>query len=338
MVSLSGPTTASMTEGFNGTGNISASGSVVNTEPGTYSWLAGGYDILSAPSFGTLTIVQNTANDEGGYTWSFVVDSDDPALDGLDAGQSLDVTFNIRVRDTSFNAANGYAPVVNGTAVIDTHQVTITIFGENEVCFARGTDILTDRGPRRIEQLRVGDMLVTRDNGLQPVRWISASKVSRDRRRGNSQLEPIAIAPDTFAPGVPTKTLRVSPQHRVLLEGPQVDLLLAQDTALASAKSLLNGESIYDCSGEVEELEYWHLVLDQHEIVFANGCPAETLHLGDMSLTTLNQAQINELEAIFPGLLEKPSDMAHAELRAYEGQVLTQSLKPFALQSEVRAI
>lgn len=338
MVSLSGPTTASITEGLNGTGNISASGSVTNTEPGTYSWIAGGYDILSAPSFGTLTIVQNTANDEGGYTWSFVVDSDDPALDGLDAGQSLDVTFNIRVRDTSFNAANGYAPTVNGTAVIDTHQVTITIFGENEVCFVRGTEILTDIGPRRIETLRVGDLVMTRDNGLQPLRWITASKVPHDRRRGNSQLDPIAIAPDTFAPGVPNKTLRVSPQHRLLLEGPQVDLLLAQDAALASAKNLVNGDSIYECGDEIAELEYWHLVLDQHEVVFANGCPAETLHLGDVALSTLTDAQIEELNDIFPGLVGQSGSLAHIELRGYEGQVLSRGLDPSAAPAKDRAV
>ncbi len=335
MVSLSGPTTASITEGLNGTGNVSASGSVTNTEPGTYSWLAGGYDILSAPSFGTLTIVQNTANDEGGYTWSFVVDSDDPALDGLDAGQSLDVTFNIRVYDQSFNGTNS---TVNGTAVVDTHQVTITIFGENEVCFVRGTEILTDIGPRRIETLRVGDLVMTRDNGLQPLRWITASKLPHDRRRGNSQLDPIAIAPDTFAPGVPNKTLRVSPQHRLLLEGPQVDLLLAQDAALASAKNLVNGDSIYECGDEIAELEYWHLVLDQHEVVFANGCPAETLHLGDVALSTLTDAQIEELNDIFPGLVGQSGNLAHIELRGYEGQVLSRGLSPTAAPAKDRVV
>lgn len=338
MVSLSGATTASINEGLPGTGNVSASGSVINTEPGTYSWIAGGYDILSAPSFGTLTITQNTANDEGGYTWSFVVDSDDPALDGLDAGQSLDITFNIRVRDTSFNNANGYASTVNGTAVVDTHQVTITIFGETEVCFARGTDILTDLGPRRIETLRVGDLVLTRDNGLQPLRWISASKVSQDRRRGNSQLDPVAIAPDAFAPGVPNKTLRVSPQHRLLMEGPQVNLLLAQDAALASAKSLVNGDSIYECGAEVADLEYWHIVLDQHEIVFANGCPAETLHFGDVALSTLTKAQMEELDAIFPDLTKRQGDLAHAEMRGFEGQVLSRALKPTPATPEDRAV
>ena len=191
MVSLSGPTTASMTEGFNGAGNTTASGTVVNTEPGAISWVAGGYNILSAPTFGTLTINQNTANDEGGYTWSFVFDSDDPALDGLDAGQSMTVTFNIQVFDTSWTG--GTQTTVNGTTVVDTHQVTITIFGENEVCFTRGTEILTADGPKLVEALKVGDMLVTRDNGVKPIRWLASSVVSEERRRGNSSLEPIMI-------------------------------------------------------------------------------------------------------------------------------------------------
>ncbi|WP_371170801.1 Hint domain-containing protein [Aliiroseovarius sp. 2305UL8-7] len=320
MVSLSGPTTASVNEGFIGTGSVSVGNTVTNTEPGTIAWVAGGYTVLSAPSFGTLTINQNTANGEGGYTWTFTFNSDDPALDGLDAGQSLDVTFNVRVTDTSWNGTN---TTVNGSPVVDTHQVTITIFGENEVCFARGTEILTDAGPRRIEEIRVGDMLVTRDNGLQPLRWIAASKVASDRRRGNSQLEPIALKADSLAPGVPTKTLQLSPQHRLLLEGPELDLLLDQTAAFASAKSLVNGDSIYECGDEIADLEYWHIALDQHDVVYANGCPAETLHMGDMSLGTITDAQATELEAIFPGITSTPQPLAHPELRAYEGQLMS---------------
>lgn len=326
MVSLSGPTTASITEGLNGAGNITASGTVANNEPGIYSWLPGGYTILSAPTFGTLTISQNPANGEGGYTWSFVVDSDDPALDGLDRGDSLDITFNVRVTDVSFNAANGFASTVNGTAVIDTHQVTITIFGENEVCFARGTEILTEDGPRRIESLEVGDKVVTRDRGAQPIRWIAASKISMERRRGNSQLEPIAIEPGTFAPGVPSKRLLLSPQHRILVENATLDVLFGESSALVSAKNLINFRNVCTCGEEVEDLEYWHLALDNHEVVFAENCPVESLHFGEEALSTLGPEQLAELNDVFPGLAGRENPLSFPELRAFEGQLISQTL------------
>ncbi len=330
MVSLSGPTTANMTEGLNGAGNVSVGGTVANNEPGIYSWLPGGYTILSAPSFGTLTINHNAANGEGGYTWTFVFDSDDPALDGLDRGQSMDVTFNIRVTDVSYNTANGFATTVNGTTVVDTHQVTITIFGENEVCFARGSQILTEHGPCPVERLKIGDKLVTRDGGLKPIRWIASSKVTDARRRGNSQLEPVAIAPGTFAPGIPSRTLRLSPQHRVLLEGAYVDMLIAEPAVLASAKSLINGKNIYHCGDEIEDLEYWHIALDQHEVIYAEGCPVETFHPGDIALGLVDDAQGAELEELFPSITQHQTELAFPEIRAFEGRVFSSIIQDAA--------
>ncbi|MFV2052926.1 Hint domain-containing protein [Aliiroseovarius sp. YM-037] len=324
MVSLSGPTTASMTEGFNGAGNTTASGTVINTEPGTISWVAGGYNILSVPTFGTLTINQNTANNEGGYTWSFVFDSDDPALDGLDAGQSMTVTFNIQVFDTSWTG--GAQTTVNGTTVVDTHQVTITIFGENEVCFTRGTEILTSDGPKLVEALKVGDLLVTRDNGVKPIRWIASSVVSEERRRGNSSLEPIVIEADALGRNTPAKDLHVSPQHRILIEGGHVDLIVAESAVLASAKSLLNGKTIRHSGDAFPELEYWHIALDDHEVIFANGCPAESFHVGDVALTAMSAAQLDELESLFPGITTDSRTLSLPEVKAYEGRVLSSML------------
>ena len=309
-----------MTEGFNGAGNITASGTVVNTEPGTISWVAGGYNILSAPTFGTLTINQNTANNEGGYTWSFVFDSDDPALDGLDSGQSMTVTFNIQVFDTSWTG--GTQTTVNGTTVVDTHQVTITIFGENEVCFTRGTEILTTEGPKPVEALKVGDMVVTRDNGPKPIRWIASSVVSNERRRGNSSLEPIVIEAGALGNGTPERDLCVSPQHRVLIEGGHVDLIVAEPAVLASAKSLLNGKTIRHCGDAFEKLEYWHVALDDHEVIFANGCPAESFHVGDVALDSMSSAQLAELEDLFPGITSDSQSLSWPEVKAYEGRVL----------------
>lgn len=322
MVSLSGPTTASATEGLNGAGNVTVANTVVNTEPGGIAWLAGGYTVLSAPSFGTLTITQNTAFGEGGYTWSFVFDSDDPALDGLDRGESLDVTFTVRVFDRSWGGV-GAPSTVNGTQVVDTHQVTITIFGENEVCFTRGTELLTEHGPKRIEELRVGDLLETRDHGLKPIRWIGMSKVSEAQRRGNSSLEPIRIKAGAISKGVPQNDLCVSPQHRILIDGAYADMLLAEPAVFAAAKNLVNGVSIKTCGQDFDALEYWHVALEDHDVIYANGCPTESLLLGDMAVENMSSDQLREIETLFPGLLGGQHEIAYPEAKAHEAKVLS---------------
>lgn len=326
MVSLVGPTTATATEGLNGAGNITVTGAVANNEPGIYSWLPGGYSVLSAPSFGTLTINFNAANSGGNYDWTFVFDSDDPALDALDSGSSLDVTFNVRVFDTSWGGT-GAPSVVNGTTVVDTHQVTVTIFGENEVCFTRGTEIETPDGARMIEDIQVGDLVLTRDNGAKPVKWIGYSEISEARRRGNDGLEPILIEKDAIEPGIPARDLAVSPQHRILLTGQVADRLLNSQSHLVGAKHLCDGQRIRPCGERFEVLEYWHMMLDDHDVVLANGCPVETFYFGPMSAEILDSGQIKELSEIFPDLTVGGHELVYPVLKARDARRVTKHLE-----------
>ncbi|MEJ6404041.1 Hint domain-containing protein [Yoonia sp. 2307UL14-13] len=327
MVSLSGPTTGTISEGINGSGLVTITGTVTNTEPpGAPTWLAGGYTVLDAPAAGTLTIVQNTTGGEGGYTWTYTIDSDDPFLDAIDDGDTTTIDFTVRVTDVSYNAANGYATTVGGVPVVDEHTVTITINGRNEVCFLRGTEIATPTGPRPVEDLAPGDLILTKDNGPQPIRWIGCSTVSDAFRRGNDNLEPIIISADAIAPGMPSADLIVSPQHRILIAAPQCTLLFGEDATLASAKSLLNGHSIRRADKRLENLEYWHIMLDTHDVIFANGCPAETLYFGDMTDQALSKAQAAEIDALFPDLHDEKPVMAYPELKTFEAKVLMSAL------------
>ncbi len=331
MVGLVGPTTATATEGLNGAGNVTVTGSVSNTDPGIYAWLPGGYTVLSAPGFGTLTITHNTATGEGGYTWSFVFDSDDPALDTLDSGSSLDITFNVRVFDVSWTGtADDPFDGPNNTVVVDTHQVTITIFGENEVCFTRGTEIATPDGPRMIEDLQVGDPVLTRDNEVKHVKWLGYSEISDARRRGNDGLEPILIEKGAIERNVPSRDLVVSPQHRILLAGQVADTLFDSECRLVAAKHLCDGQRIRPCGERFEKLEYWHLMLDDHDVVMANGCPVESFYFGPMSAGILDSGQVSELKAIFPDLAAGGHELAYPVLKARDaGQVIAH------LESEV---
>ncbi len=129
-------------------------------------------------------------------------------------------------------------------------------------CFTRGTLIKTDQGERPIEELAAGDMVLTMDHGYQPIRWIGSSK-----RAATGDLAPILIRKGALGND---RDLRVSPQHRMLLQGWQAELLFGELEVLATAKSLLNDHSILRDEGG--EVEYFHMLFDTHEIIYAEGC------------------------------------------------------------------
>lgn len=161
-------------------------------------------------------------------------------------------------------------------------------------CFVRGTSIETANGPIPVEHLQPGDLLRTVDNGLQPLRWVGNRTVAA---KGD-------FAPILFTEGAlgNDRPLRVSPQHRIMLSGWRAELLYGQPEVLAAAKSLLNGETIVrEVGGEVE---YFHIMFDQHELVYAAGIESESFHPGQMAWPTLSDAAREEILTLFPELRE----------------------------------
>lgn len=165
-------------------------------------------------------------------------------------------------------------------------------------CFVRTTEIETVDGPVPVERLKVGDLLRTVDNGFQPLRWIGSRRVAA---QGD-------FAPILFSKGAlgNDKPLRVSPQHRVLLSGWRAELFFGQPEVLASAKSLVNGDTIVrEVGGEVE---YFHILFDQHELVYSAGIETESFHPGRLGWSTLSQAAREEILNLFPELRVKGID------------------------------
>ena len=114
-----------------------------------------------------------------------------------------------------FPNAGSELTYVPGSAV--DRQKMIPHDQNNLPCFTRGTMILTDAGLRAIEDLAEGDLVMTRDNGLQPVRWIGSVEVPADRLAAAPMLRPIRIAAGALGASTPAQDLLVSPQHRVLV-------------------------------------------------------------------------------------------------------------------------
>jgi hypothetical protein len=134
------------------------------------------------------------------------------------------------------------------------------------ICFAAGTLIDTPGGFRAVETLATGDLVITLDQGPQPVR-----AVWRGDRPGIGPYAPVRIAAGTLGA---TRDLRVSQNHRLLLRHPQAELHFGAPEVLVMAKSLAGAEGVR--METVPSVSYVHLFLDRHEIVRASGVLSET--------------------------------------------------------------
>jgi hypothetical protein len=188
---------------------------------------------------------------------------------------------------------------------------------ERIICFTPGTLIETAYGPRPVEKLRLGDLIVTRDSGLQPLRWIGKKTVEA---KGN--LAPIELSPtilqDAKAP------LLVSPQHRILWSGPRAQLLFGDREVLVAAAHLLDNPAVRRREGG--DVTYLHLMLDQHEVIYANGAATESFFPGDEALSALNPEGRDEMFDLFPELrshLGAFGDTARMCLKRHEARLLS---------------
>jgi hypothetical protein len=141
--------------------------------------------------------------------------------------------------------------------------------GGGQNCFLKGTTIRTVTGDRKIEDLAIGDLLPTTFGGLRPIQWIGhyPFKKSDPSKPWAKETLPVRIARSALDPNVPSADLYVTALHSLLIDG-----------VLVPAEALINGTTItrYE-AGETDELEYFHIKLESHDVVYAEGVPAETL-------------------------------------------------------------
>lgn len=187
------------------------------------------------------------------------------------------------------------------------------------LCFAAGTLIDTDSGPVPVESLNEGDRVRTLDDGFQPIRWVGRTTI--DARGTHAPIRVCAGALGN------TRDLFLSPNHRVLIRGAMSEILFGEEEVLVAAKHLVNDHSIRPAP--VETVDYFHLLLDHHHIVFAEGCPAETLFPGEFASDALGKDTTEELRELFPELAlgNINVSLARRELRRYEAEVLHRYLQ-----------
>ncbi len=175
-------------------------------------------------------------------------------------------------------------------------NLPVTIFAP--VCFSSGTNILTQSGDVPVEQLAVGDRVVTTTGEVRPIRWIGHRYLNGHGCVLPHDQQPVRIRAGAFGPGLPARDLRLSPGHPVLV-GADAD---GAGGHLVPIMCLINGTSI--SREPVSSVTYWHVELDAHDILLAEGLSAESyLDWGDRPFFTEGSDHaLHNPDFVVPGL------------------------------------
>ena len=186
------------------------------------------------------------------------------------------------------------------------------------VSFARGTQItMADGSQRVIETLIAGDRVLTRDHGPQPVRWVGHATL-----RGVGAFAPVVIAAGTLGN---SGDLIVSQQHRMFLYQRQRVAGVPTSELLVQARHLVDEETVFIREGGF--VDYFSLVFDRHEIIYAEGIPAESLMVSEAVLNRLPAELSAEVKARFPGLSQ------HQHFGTEAGRQVLDALPPITRRS-----
>lgn len=269
----------------------------------TFIYVAGdGVDTITDFNFGnsgTLNDGDITNNDRIDLSnfyddiWELTADFND---DGI-LNQSNDGVGDV---DYSNNASLGGGGLVFAGATGNTSSFTVENTGV--VCFASGTRILTTEGERLIETLRIGDRIITRDNGVQTLRWIGKRDLSKTDLARNPKLHPIHLSPKLTGGDLP---LIVSPQHGVVFNVDGEETLVR---AIHLAR--LQGGAARVMHG-CRKVSYFHIMFEDHQIVFANGAPSESFFPGHFALAALESDVRSEIYELFPDLQHHAAEQSY---------------------------
>lgn len=167
-------------------------------------------------------------------------------------------------------------------------------------CFTPGTLIRTVSGDVPVEDLQIGDLVLTRDNGLQPLIWHGQKRLAGSVFHGATEMHPIRIPAGTLGSTTPEQDLIVSPHHRLLFASPTLELYFGQSEVLVPAVSLLHMAGVERLSPQA--VCYIHFMFEQHQIVMSNGFWSESFQPGQQVLSTMGAASRAELLHLFPEL------------------------------------
>jgi hypothetical protein len=234
------------------------------------------------------------------------------ALNSANPGGGTE-TFTLTLSDTN---PSGYA------AALATQTITLSYVDASTsiACYVRGTKILTDRGDVAVEDLNIGDRLVTHLGEPRPLRWIGRRSYAGRFASRNPDVLPVCIRAGALADGVPRRDLLVSPLHAMYFDG-----------VLVPAIHLVNGATIVQLE-TVEQVEYFHLELETHDVILAEGAPSESF-VDDDSRGMFHNAA--EYGALYPNAQQVPA--LYCAPRVTEGFAVEAIRTHLAIRAGLRA-
>ena len=210
--------------------------------------------------------------------------------------------------------------------------ITESTDGENKLgddddvtipCFVAGTLIDTAEGRKPVEQIKAGDLVMTRDNGYMPVVWSGTRALSEDELAENPDYNAVIIRAGALGNGMPQRDLRVSPWHRVLITGHHAELLFGEHEVLVPAIHLVGQRGI---ERDTIAVTYVHVMFNSHQIIRGEGAWSESFQPGQKTLGGMDDMQRAELLALFP------------ELSSISGQDAYVAARMTLKENEVRAL
>lgn len=196
--------------------------------------------------------------------------------------------------------------------------------GSGVICFTKGTSIATPKGGIAVEDLQLGDHVLTKDNGPQPVEWIGQRKMTGARLFAMPRLRPVRIRCGALGIERPDRELLVSPEHRMLVTGPVARDLFNTPEVLVAAKDLIDGQRVAK-DAQARCVTYIHLLLPEHNVVWANGVATESFHPANTAMDSIDDIDRAALLERHPDLSFDPhtyGGFARRNLTAPEAAIL----------------
>jgi len=176
-----------------------------------------------------------------------------------------------------------------------------------------GAHLRTPCGPRRIENMRKGDLVVTRDNGLQPVRMVWSRTIPASDLAADPSLAPIVLKPRAIGPMMPQQDLRVGAAHRVLVPGWRLLDMPETSACFVTARDLAGISDGAFVDRSEADVTFYNVVFDNHQVFSANGLPVESFLPCPSTMCGMERGVTEVITRLFPELAKSPSSYPPAE-------------------------
>ncbi len=266
----------------------------------------------------TLDLLGNDVNNTGGTLTITEINGQVVGVGSivtLNSGQQITLNADGTITMTGDGDVEDFAftyEVESSTGDTDVGFVTVSSIP----CFVAGTLIRTPDGEVAVDRLQPGDLVMTQDDGAQPLRWVGQRRVP-----ATGDYAPIRIAAGTFGSH---RELVVSPLHRVLIRDSLAELLFGEAEVLVAARDLVNDRSVRPVEGGW--VDYVHILFDRHQVVFSEGLETESFLPGPQTAKSFEADIVQEICSIFPEIDPDTgagySPAARRTLKPYEAHLL----------------